>query len=64
MILDRSTLEILVPAAVVRLCLLFILVPIAIVGGPTLSPFAITLLVGVVAETYASVFVATPLLTI
>jgi preprotein translocase subunit SecF len=63
-ILDRSTLEMLVPMAVVRLCLLFILVPIAIVGGPIVSPFAITLLVGVVAETYASVFVAIPLLTI
>lgn len=64
MILDRSTFEILVPMVVVRLCLLFILVPIAIVGGPMVSPFAITLLVGVVAETYASVFVAIPLLTI
>ena len=64
MILDRSTFEMLVPMVVVRLCLLFILVPIAIVGGPIVSPFAITLLVGVVAETYASVFVAIPLLTI
>jgi preprotein translocase subunit SecF len=64
MILDRSTFEILAPMVVVRLCLLFVLVPIAIVGGPMVSPFAITLLVGVVAETYASVFVAIPLLTI
>jgi preprotein translocase subunit SecF len=63
-ILDRSTFEMLVPMLVVRLCLLFILVPIAIVGGPTVAPFAITLLVGVVAETYASIFVAIPLLTI
>jgi preprotein translocase subunit SecF len=63
-ILERSTLEILVPVLVVRLCLLLILIPIAIAGGPVISPFAIILLVGVIAETYASVFVATPLLTI
>jgi preprotein translocase subunit SecF len=49
---------------VVRLAALFILVPIAIVGGPVVSPLAITLLVGVLAETYASIFVAVPLLTI
>ena len=44
--------------------LLIILIPIAIVGGPVVSPFAITLLVGIIAETYATVFVAIPLLTI
>jgi preprotein translocase subunit SecF len=63
-ILNRSTLEILTPMLVTRACLLFILIPIAIVGGPVVSPFAITLLVGVAAETYASIFVAIPLLTI
>jgi preprotein translocase subunit SecF len=62
--LERSTLEVLVPVLVVRLCLLLILIPIAIAGGPVISPFAIILLVGVIAETYASIFVAIPLLTI
>jgi preprotein translocase subunit SecF len=64
LVLHRSVLELLVPTLVTRLCLLFILIPIAIVGGPVVAPFAITLLVGLIAETYASIFVAVPLLTI
>jgi SecD/SecF fusion protein len=61
---NRSILEILNPTLTVRLCAVFVLVALLLVGGPTILPLAATLLVGIVCETYAAVFIAVPLLTI
>ena len=41
---------------------LFILAALFVLGGDTLTDFALALLVGIVVGTYSSVFVATPLL--
>jgi len=40
---------------------LFILAALAILGGDSLTDFAIALLVGIVVGTYSSVFTATPI---
>ncbi|MGC9669709.1 protein translocase subunit SecD [Planosporangium sp. 12N6] len=40
---------------------LFILIALAVLGGESLLDFALALLIGVIAGTYSSVFVATPL---
>jgi len=40
---------------------LFILVPLYVLGGDTLTDFALALLIGIVVGTYSSVFTATPL---
>lgn len=40
---------------------LFILVALYILGGDTLTDFALALLIGIVVGTYSSVFTATPL---
>lgn len=44
------------------LTVLLVLMAIALLGGPTIRPFAITLFVGIAMGTYSSIFVATPLL--
>lgn len=40
----------------------FVLLAVVLLGGNNIRPFALTLLVGIVAGTYSSIFVATPLL--
>lgn len=40
---------------------LFILVALVVLGGDTLTDFALALLIGIVVGTYSSVFTATPL---
>jgi len=64
MAITRSVYETIVPTLVARLCALFVLIAIAVVGGSTVIPFAATLLVGVIVETYSATFTAVLLLTI
>ena len=64
MAITRSIYESIVPTLVARLCALFALIAITIVGGPAMIPFAATLLVGVIVETYSATFTAVLLLTI
>lgn len=44
------------------LTVVLVLLAIALIGGENIRPFTVTLLVGIVAGTYSSIFVATPLL--
>ena len=64
MAITRSIYESIVPTLVARLCALFALIAITIVGGPAMIPFAATLLVGVIVVTYSATFTAVLLLTI
>jgi preprotein translocase subunit SecF len=41
---------------------LFALVAVYLFGGETLKPFALALIIGIVAGTYSSIFIASPLL--
>jgi preprotein translocase subunit SecF len=61
-IIGRSILETATSTLITRLCATFVLATLVIAGGPSLQPFAATLLVGAIAETYGAIFIATSLL--
>jgi preprotein translocase subunit SecF len=61
---NRSILERFNPTLATRLCAVFILVALLFVGGSVILPLAATLLVGVIFETYSSIFVTALLLTL
>lgn len=61
-VVSRSVLETITPTLTTRLCVAFIVVVLVIAGGAGLRPFAATLLVGAIVETYAAIFIATSLL--
>jgi preprotein translocase subunit SecF len=44
------------------LCALFVLLALALFGGDSIKYFALTLFIGIVAGTYSSIFIASPLL--
>jgi preprotein translocase subunit SecF len=62
--INRAFIERLVPTLATRLCAVLILIALLFSGGPVILPFAATLLVGVICETYSSIFVAALLLTL
>lgn len=59
---SRAVLDVINHSLTARLCAAFVLVAVTISSGPTIRPLAATVLVGLVAETYASLFIAAPLL--
>jgi preprotein translocase subunit SecF len=58
----RSILETVNHTLVLRLCAVFVLAASVLFGGAIIKPFVATMLVGVVADTYAVLFVAAPLM--
>ena len=58
----RSILEAAGHTLAVRLCVVFVLASSVLLGGSIIRPFVATMLVGAVADTYAIIFVAAPLM--
>ncbi|MBN2405467.1 MAG: protein translocase subunit SecF, partial [Coriobacteriia bacterium] len=58
---DESIAQTMIRSINTTICVLLPLLAILIFGGPTLKDFALALTIGVVAGTYSSFFVATPL---
>lgn len=61
-IVGRSILETTTSTLITRLCAVFVIVPLVVAGGANLRPFAATLLVGAIAETYGAIFIAPSLM--
>jgi preprotein translocase SecF subunit len=60
--INRSILEAINGSLATRLCAVFVMIAIILLGGTTIKPFVATILVGTVSEIYSSIFVAAPLL--
>jgi preprotein translocase subunit SecF len=60
--ISRSILETATSTLITRLCAAFVAVTLVVAGGPSLRPFAATLLVGAIAETYSAIFITASLL--
>jgi preprotein translocase SecF subunit len=63
-VINRSILETLHRSLATQLNAMFVMVAIIFFGGVTIKPFIATLLVGMVSETYAAIFIAVPLLVV
>jgi preprotein translocase subunit SecF len=63
-IVNRSVLETLHRSLATQLNAMFILVALLLFGGATIKQFIVALLVGMLSETYASLFSAVPLLVV
>lgn len=63
-IADQSLSETLNRSLATSLTVLFTLTALTILGGSSIRPFVVTLLIGIFIGTYSSIFTATPLLTI
>lgn len=63
-LVNRSINETLVRSVNTSLTVLFVLIAVAIFGGTTTRYFVVTLIVGIVAGAYSSIFLASPLLVL
>jgi preprotein translocase SecF subunit len=61
-VVNRSILETLHRSLATQLNAMFVMIAIILFGGATIKPFVATMLVGMVSETYAAIFIAVPLL--
>jgi len=61
-VVNRSILETLHRSLATQLNAMFVMIAIILFGGTTIKPFVATMLVGMVSETYAAIFIAVPLL--
>jgi len=61
-VVNRSLLETVHRSVATQLNAMFVMVAIILFGGVTIKPFIATMLVGMVSETYSSIFIAVPLL--
>jgi preprotein translocase SecF subunit len=63
-VVNRSILETLHRSLATQLNAMFVMIAIILFGGMTIKPFIATMLVGMLSETYSSIFVAVPLLVV
>ncbi len=63
-IVDESLSQTLNRSLATSLTVIFTLVALAVLGGTTIRPFVVTLLIGITIGTYSSIFTASPLLVI
>jgi len=63
-VVNRSILETLHRSLATQLNAMFVMIAIILFGGTTIKPFIATMLVGMLSETYSSIFVAVPLLVV
>jgi preprotein translocase subunit SecF len=63
-IVNRSVLETLHRSLATQLNSMFVLIALLLFGGATIKQFVVALLVGMLSETYASLFTAVPLLVV
>lgn len=63
-VVNRSILETLHRSLATQLNAMFVMIAIILFGGLTIKPFIATMLVGMLSETYSSIFVAVPLLVV
>ena len=61
-VVNRSILETLHRSLATQLNAMFVMIAIILFGGTTIKPFIATMLVGMLSETYSSIFIAVPLL--
>lgn len=61
-VLDRSINQVMIRTINTSVTTLFAIIAILIFGGDSLKTFIVTLLIGILAGTYSSVFVATPIM--
>jgi preprotein translocase subunit SecF len=59
---NRSINETLLRSLSTGFCTLLVLISLVIFGGETLKYFSLALMVGIIAGTYSSLFIASPLL--
>jgi preprotein translocase SecF subunit len=64
MVVNRSILETIHRSLATELNAMFVMVAIILFGGTTIKPFISVMLVGMVSETYAAIFIAVPLLVV
>ncbi len=64
MIVNRSVLETVHRSLATQLNAMFVMIAILLFGGASIKPFIAVMLVGMVSETYTSLFVAVPLLVV
>ena len=61
-LLDRSINQVMIRTINTSVTTLFAIIAILIFGGDSLKTFIVTLLIGILAGTYSSVFIATPIM--
>ncbi len=63
-VVNRSILETIHRSLATQLNAMFVMIAVILFGGASIKPFIATMLVGMVSETYAAIFIAVPLLAV
>jgi len=63
-VVNRSILETIHRSLATQLNAMFVMIAVILFGGATIKPFIATMLVGMISETYAAIFIAVPLLVV
>jgi len=63
-VVNRSILETIHRSLATQINAMFVMIAVILFGGASIKPFIATMLVGMVSETYAAIFIAVPLLAV